>query len=832
MAMSYLRTAVLLGGALATPMLQAAALDGSDATPAATVPREAAAPLQAGALEEVVVIAQKRAQNLQNVPIAITAFTAQALQNQGITDIHALSNMVPNVNLDAGAPFSGSTSVLSASIRGIGQDDFAFNLDPGVGVYVDGVYLARTVGANQNLLDVERIEILRGPQGTLFGRNAIGGAISIVTRTPGGEFKVTTEATTGSYNRRDIALSADIPIAHGLAASFTASSLERDGYQKVIPFTADGPYIADHPGSFLAPGSGTYSALGGQNQQTVRGKLLWTAIENLTVTATVDWTHEDQPATASTVLQTFTTGAANLVAAYNACVSGAPILLCTLPRANAGTTVAHANSLIYGNQFIAPNIDTTYATGNNFSRLDSYGGSITVDYELPFNAHLKSITGDRQLHWTAAIDADGSPIELNEPQFAEGQHQFSEELQLTGKAFSNRLDYVAGLYYFKEDGFIHDFVTLGGGLFQVDGNNELGTKSYAAYTHLDYHVTDQLEISAGARYSVDKKEFEGFQAERNDFLYKASGCYPYYASASLIGAPVNLTCQQALGFPVPGLPQQLYPGGVNHLTFDNFSPTFGLDYQLTHDALLYAKYSRGFKDGGWTTRLTQPLPLGSRAPQFGPESSRTSEVGAKTEWFDRRLLVNAAAFYTNYSGIQLTFVPPGSISPTFQNAGTAVIKGVELEAQGVITDNFRFNTAFGYTDAKYTSVDPAAATSGLTINNKLPKTPDAKASIGPELSIPFANQGKLIFMVNYTYTASLYNDAVNTRLLRRPSTNVVDASVRYASPDDRYQIIAGGTNISDDRYIVTGLNQQGTGAIYGTYNPPAEWFASFRMKFN
>src|SRR5882672_5012412 len=164
-------------------------------------------------VEEIVVTAQKREQSVQDVPIAITAFTAETLQSKGVADIGALTRLAPNVNLDTGAPFSGDTSVLSASIRGIGQDDFAFNLDPGVGVYVDGVYLARTIGANQSLMDIDRIEILKGPQGTLFGRNTIGGAISIVTHTPGTEKRFVASATTGSYNRRDISVSGDFPIS-------------------------------------------------------------------------------------------------------------------------------------------------------------------------------------------------------------------------------------------------------------------------------------------------------------------------------------------------------------------------------------------------------------------------------------------------------------------------------------------------------------------------------------------------------------------------------------------------------------------------------------------
>jgi len=190
-------------------------------------------------LEEIVVTAQKREQNVQNVPIAISAFTGDMLQEKSIGDIGALTRFAPNVNLDTGSPFSGDTSVLSASIRGIGQDDFAFNLDPGVGVYLDGVYLARTIGANQSLLDIDRIEILKGPQGTLFGRNTIGGAISIVTHTPGDKPLFTGSVTTGSYDRQDIAVSADFPISDNFLTTLSFSSQERDGYQKVIPFPTD-----------------------------------------------------------------------------------------------------------------------------------------------------------------------------------------------------------------------------------------------------------------------------------------------------------------------------------------------------------------------------------------------------------------------------------------------------------------------------------------------------------------------------------------------------------------------------------------------------------------
>src|SRR6202051_1586785 len=223
------------------------------------------------ALEEIVVTAQKRSEDVQQGPIAITAISAETLKEKGITSIDQLSNFAPNVNLDAGAPFSGSDTVLSAYIRGIGQDDFAFNLDPGVGVYVDGVFLARSVGANTSMLDVDRVEILKGPQGTLFGRNSIGGAISIVTRDPGTEFMAKGEVTGGSRDRFDTKLSFDVPlVSDKLLSTISFSSQKQEGYQHVIPSVQYGgeshsgtpdtaipdcttptcPYIVDAPQQF------------------------------------------------------------------------------------------------------------------------------------------------------------------------------------------------------------------------------------------------------------------------------------------------------------------------------------------------------------------------------------------------------------------------------------------------------------------------------------------------------------------------------------------------------------------------------------------------------
>jgi iron complex outermembrane receptor protein len=780
----------------------------------------------------VVVTAQKRAENIQTVPIAITAFSEADLRNKNITDLNGLSRLTPNVNLDAGTPFSGSNSVLAASIRGIGQDDFAFNLDPGVGVYVDGVYYARTVGANQNLLDVERIEILKGPQGTLFGRNTIGGAISIVTRTPGKELALDGQVTGGSYDRRDISFMADVPLAGNLLSSITFSSQYRRGYQERVPYPGSG-YVSDPVGAMHASGTQTFDTQGGTNQQILRGKLVWNASDAVTATLSVDWTHTDQPSTASTVLQTVVTPPVGIFGPiYNACLLGIPFaptaaLVCG-PRNTVGTPLWQANlnpastRLLYGPAVTnTGNIDTTYATGQNFDQLSSYGAALTLDWTLSQALTLRSITGWRQLHWASGLDADGSPIDFFELSFAEGQHQTSEEIQLIGDLFDSKLKLVGGLYYFNEGGYIHDFVTFGGGLLQIDGPNSLDTTSYAAYIHADYRLTDHIGLTLGGRESLDRKSFIGGQQDLNDFFYKISGCYPYNASASLIGAPASLTCQQALGFPNPGNHSQVYPPGENHQNFNVFTPTVGIQYHFDPDLMAYFSYAKGFKTGGWTTRLTAPLPPGSGAQSFGPETDQSYELGLKSEWLERRLIANVAAFYSKYDGIQLTYQI--STSPVTQNAGDAEIKGLELELQSLLGSHVSISGGMGYMDANYTRISQyAQATTGPV----LPKTPRWKLALSPEVHNTLSNGMTVRLGVDYTFTGEMFNDVQNTPLLARPKVHMLDAVGSVVSPSGKLTFSLGGTNITDKRYITTGQPQIAGGVIFGTYNAPREWFAT------
>ncbi|MEJ0042346.1 MAG: TonB-dependent receptor [Rhizomicrobium sp.] len=807
---------------------------------------------QAQQIETVIVTAEKRSENVQNVPIAITAFSGAAIQEKGIGDLHGLSNLTPNVNLDSGAPFSGDSSVLSASIRGIGQDDFAFNLDPGVGVYVDGVYMARTIGANVDLLDVERIEVLKGPQGTLFGRNTIGGAISIVTRDPGDKFMIQGQVTAGSFNRRDVAMTADIPISDSVRTSITFQSVERDGYQRVVPYNNVHGYVFDPVSPDVATPFEFNNRLGGQNHQSVRGKLIWDINSDFTATVTADWTHQDQSSIPNTVLQVFpnTPNAAGSIAGlYTACLAGATIgQLCNQPRANGfppGVGLPPLDSepnLVPINpettmaQLATGSIDTTYANGINYAKYDSEGAGITLAYDLGNEMTLKSITGYRHITWNIGEDLDGSADhgDLLEVSDKQQQQQFTQELQLVGTAFDQRLSYVAGLYYFYEDGFVHDWVPFDGGLLAVQDSdlNLIRTSSEAIYGHLDYKLTDEIGLTFGARYSIENKHFVGGQQDLNGLSYKASGCYP----------PGHAEQSRRAGFPdlpagagLPGSEQslQIFPGRWGSAGVRRIHPDRGHPVSCDDDVMAYASWSKGFKSGGWTTRLSDPIDDPALA-RFKPEKAQTYELGVKAEWFDSTLQTNAALFYTDYQNIQLN--EQVGASPVLKNLGDANILGGELEAQAIFGYGFSTHAGVGYIDAYYYHLDPDVhpATpdpfSDITLQSKLPKTPMWKININPEWDHDLGNGQAVQVQLSYTHTSSMFNDSLNTPLLKRPSLDLLDASVRFSFDEGKYAVAVGGTNLTDKRYITVGSVNYAAGFVDGTYSPPAEWYARLDIK--
>ncbi|MCP5397170.1 MAG: TonB-dependent receptor [Sphingomonadaceae bacterium] len=823
---------------------------------------------RSGGVTVITVTAQKREENVQDVPIAISAFSSEALQERAVGDVSGLSAISPNVTLDASTPFSGSTAVLGATIRGIGSSDFAFNIDPAVGVYLDGVYLGRSIGANQDLLDVERIEVLKGPQGTLFGRNTIGGAISIVTTIPGDEFRAKGDITVGSFARMQARGVVEIPLTDGLSSSVAFSIMDRKGYQKRVPYPG-GVGDADSYTRFVAADYQTADRQGGDHSYSLRGKLHWDNGSSVRATLSADYTKVDQESTPNTVLAVtpipgpfaglagnnipgtaldVVTGSSGFLFAglYNFCISSTAAeiaarnatALCGPRSSNDGyNTLAGLASrnvdgdpfndvLPYDSRWVSTDIDESYATGNNFSDLEQGGVALDLSVDLSSDITLRSISSYRKVDFAAGVDLDNSPLPILQTSFTVVQKQWSQEVQLNGSLLDNSLNFVLGGYYFKEKGDLHDYVTFAGGLLQVDGPGAVDTEALAAFGQIDWKINDWIGIVLGGRYTTEDKQYDGGQADANGFNYKLFNCL----TTGTDGLPDD-ACRAGLGFPVAGQPFRYYPEQPNKQSFNNFSFKAGVQVYPTDDVMIYGSFSQGYKTGGWTTRLSNPLPV---APTFGEEEAESWELGVKSTILDRKLQLNAAAFSTKYDGIQLNFQQ--GVSPTVQNAGTARIKGFEVEAVAAPTDMLTINASVGYIDATYTNVlAPAQVAAnpfqaGVAAGSSLPKAPKWKLNISPRLEVPVGD-GSLVLLADWTHTTGMRNDTEGTYLIMRPTTDMVNASVTYEPGNGNWSLTVGGTNLTDERYIVTGQAQIAGGQIYGTYSRPAEWYARLGFEF-
>lgn len=799
--------------------------------------QDEAQPEDAGGIQEIIVTAQKRAENVQDVPIAVAAFGGEALREKGVDNVAQLANLTPSVQLSQSSQFLSSPSVLSGFIRGIGQDDFAANFEPGVGTYIDGVYLARSAGSNVDLMDVERVEILKGPQGTLFGRNTIGGAISVVTREPKAEPGFSGQITGGSFGRFEIGGVADVPLGDGLRSSLAASGKLRDGFQKRIPFPGLSNFAQDPANALPQLRYRANDRTGGNDELSFRGKLVWDSVPGLKVTLAADYTTADGDGGATNLIDTSDAGALpgglSFFGVYNTCINlpaaiiavtplagicgprqsnGNPAGLPALAGVNADANPAN-NRLTINNQFVTGDFDTTYGTGVNYSRLRNYGFMGNVAFDLGPDVTLRSITAYRNLSAGFGADVPGTPVADFDASILVTSKQFSQELQLTGQALDGKLDFLLGGYFFDEKAGEDENVMFAGGLFQIVGNYRFHTKSYAAFAHLNYRVNDLIGITLGGRYTSEKKTLNGSQRDLNRFLDKA-------------GVPPFL-------FPNPADTTQFYAVGTQRLDFDDFSPRIGLELHPTDDVMVYGSYAKGFKSGGWTTRIAFPdavdpsLPADKQAPFFNPEKADTYEIGLKSQFADRMVQINAAAFLTDYKGIQIQ-IQRGA-SPSYENAGNARIQGFEVETVFAPSRAFRLNASLGYIDAKYKRVDDPSGV--ITLASSLPRIPEWTFSVSPEFNLYLANDSRLTLRGDYTHKSNVFNDVENTPEIASGETDVVNVSLTYAFADDKYSLSVGANNVFDERFYVNGVDQRaGAGYLTGSPNRPREYYATLRVK--
>lgn len=750
---------------------------------------------QTEGVEDIVVTAQRRTERLQDTPISITAVTGKTLEARGTGTIASLGTVTPNLVYNTTAPVSGVSSGAVVFIRGVGQTDYQLTTDPGVGTYLDGVYVARSVGGVLDVVDVERVEVLRGPQGTLFGRNTIGGAISIISRKPGDERAMSGVLTLGSRDRVDARVSVDLPVTNGLLLGIVASSKRQDGYVKRL-LTGDD--------------------LGGINRQSVRGTLVLDRGGPFTATLTADYTHIDESGAASKLVGISSLPPGSTTRTdymFNRKTNMVDIVNVTVPPGSPSLAWLYNNADVpvlgvrpYDGRWITSSLDLTNGTLRDDTRLNVWGAAGTLEYKIG-DASLKSITAYRKTSGSFNRDADGSPMPVAQTQNPDyRQSQFSEELQLTGTGFDRRLNYTGGVYYFSETGQDLQIVTLPAAFGTVLNTTFIGNKSYAAYAQATFKITSTISATGGVRYTKDKK----------GYFVPVNGGAIINGFAAVYGPPGTYTPFFA-------------PGQYNR-SFENTSFKGILDWKPISELLVYASYSEGFKSGGFNTRYLVPVPS---AVAFDPELLTTYEAGAKIELFDRKLRINSAAFHSNYQNLQLSVYNNGS--PITVNAGTARINGAEVEVTAVPVHNLLLSGGFGYLDAKYTSVpafqpaiDPDVQ---ITKDKKLAKTPRFTANARAEYRIPVSGSAQLVAAGDWFHTSTIENDAANSKFLRQPGYSLFNASLGVEFAGGRYSITGYVNNLTDKRVIDAGDSNYSIGFHEANFNRPREGGVTLRGKF-
>lgn len=752
-------------------------------------------------IERIQVTARRTTESLQSTPVAISAFTATAMENKGLVNSSDIGNFTPNVQFDTSSSFAGA-STFQGYIRGIGQSDFAINTDPGVGVYVDGVYYARTVGSVIDLMDVERIEVLKGPQGTLFGRNTIGGALNIITATPKEEFDFKGDMTIGDFNRADLSAFVNIPVNDELFTSFAMSTRNRDGFQQRIALPdTDNVNLGLSLDQVLTADRNNGAAQGAIDSQTARAKAFWYATDDIEVTLTADYASIRDSATATTLLDAEADTEGGLRSLFNGCVLGlAPASICDTSAFIANET------MIYDNQFLTGDIDTTFASGANFSNIDSWGLSAIVAWDLSEALQFKSISAIRKLDGAFGVDIDSSPIVYDQTTFTMNTEQLSQELQLNGT--KGIIKYTTGIFLYNEEASQEDFVPIAGGLIQVAGGNFQETSSFALFGETNINLTEDFAVTLGARYTEEEKEVKLNQRSLNPDFFISTG------------------------FPEAAFPREdftfLGPKEPQKLDFYNVSIRAGANWQINNDMFTYASFSQGYKSGGITTRLTAPfnpdIGIGGLTNLgFDEETVDSYEVGFKAELFNRRMRLNMALFQNNFDDIQI--VLQRGVTPANENAGEAEMRGFELEVEVILSAQFNANFSLGLMDAKYTKLDPLVGLDADT--TELPNTPDTTASF----ALNYLPTDQISFNLNYSYTSEVYNDFENTPQLLEGSSAIVGISGKYTSMSEKWHVKAGVTNLTDERRLISGFNAGAVNFIVGSYNRPREVYFTIGYRY-
>lgn len=764
----------VIGGLTVGLTLGGELISGGSGTARAQTAQTDSADSEGGVLEEIIVTARRRGENLQRTPLSVSAFSAQDMANRNADNLRDIMQFAPNVLMIENTFIGGASG--NAFIRGIGQLDYVITTDPGVGTYIDGVYMARSMGLLQSLIDIERVEVLRGPQGTLYGKNTIGGAIRIVSAKPDNEYSGKVEFTGGRFTRADIKADINVPLIDDrLFMKIAGGSTNRDGY--------------GHTLDIAEPGFNRQDGIDRGDDQGLIGRLQlrWLASENLTVDFSLDGSRQRSHQAPGTLTAIFPDGSHPLLGIFFN-----PALTYAGAYAMLGRTFDL--SQITGDPFVSR------ATGPQQADMDAWGLSTVIDWQAG-KINIKSITAYRELKMDIGIDADHTEFDLLEQEELNNQDQFSQEIQISGSTFDDRLNWVIGGYYLKEnaDRFIlghilGDFwrAALFPQVIDTGVANDImaSAKTLAGFGQGTFEFTDQLSLTAGVRVSSEKKKMTGIQRG-------------FFARVENDRATVNDS-------------------------WTSVSPRFGIEYQWTDDVMTYLSAARGFKSGGFTARLNPGAP-DAGIVSYDPEQLWTFEGGIRSEFADGSARANLTVFYSDYTDIQVTFQEfvDALLFTGLANVASARIKGAEFELTAMPAPGLVLNGSIGYIDAEYTAIGPTAT--DITLDSRFPRTPKWSFSVGGQYE-HIVTSGSVLFRADYSYRSSTQASEASNVIIDQGGFGLLSARIVYTHGDGEWQMAAFMTNITDERYLTGGSENPGMFAQTNA-GRPREWGIQATYRF-
>jgi iron complex outermembrane receptor protein len=758
----------------------------------------------------ITVTAQFREQRLQDTPLAITAVNSEMLEARSQTNISEITAQAPSVTLKPqGAAFGPA---LGASIRGVGQYDFNPALEPGVGLYVDDVYYATLTGAIFDLLDVDRVEVLRGPQGTLAGKNSIGGAVKLYSKRPTGDGSGYISGTYGSRNRIDLRASADIGLTEELAMRIAGVAKKQEGYVDRLDLGCVNP-----PGSALNP------AVGGVQPTTTAGncrvardgevdylagraQLRYRPNDRIDINVIGDYTHDDRNPAGGVLLFADNPTNPNIRGSADA-VPYDSRFICG-PYCNYASYFSPADAWVavpFGPPITGFPLHETRGEGR--TKFNGWGLSGQIDIDLTDNLQLQSITSYREYALKFTNDDDYSPLSVGNGLSELDYWGFTQELRLNGTLLDDAVNWTLGAFYLDQRSTYATFqdIRYAPIPLQFQGDDPVNADTKAVFAAVSWEIIPDLTFNGGLRYTDEHKDYTFTRRNRDGTLNPFLG-----ALDGVTGA---------------------FDG-------DKIDWRVNLQYRFSEQLMAYAQVSTGFKGGGINPRPFNP----AQVQPFGPETLTAYELGFKSDLFGRLLRLNGAAYYSDYKGIQLTllscpqFGGPGPCALP-QNAGDAEIKGAELEATIDPGNGLLIDAAMSYLDFDYTAINPQAggptSPRGVQLGMVPPYTPEWKWAVGIQYEIDLGNSGSITPRADANYQSDIFSNAVNGPNNLIDGYTLANARLTWRNPDGDLEVAVEVKNLFDKYYLLTSFDLTGAGAgfVAGQPGRPREWAVSVKKTF-